>query len=241
LPQAALPYLVAEIYFGTKKVPLKRKPTGQDCEGGRELVIRDQLDNLRFRHRIKTPCSETCYPYTWHSRWKNAHGPLEVDFTGTSADAHSISFKGAPPITAMPKYVFTEPQDFKDFQSEVRGKQLEDTFEMRKVSSAASSRNGEATDQHLKIWRDFLSQECSVSFYASAAPKPRHVEFPFNVFDQTAEPGGPFNLRLNFLVAAEPKRARTFSKAFSRPSTDKSVSTAGGTLIHAHPWYKETC
>lgn len=69
LPQAALPYRVAEVfvylststgysltasrYFGTKNVDLKRKPIGRPCDGGRgrELVILDQDGNLRFKHR----------------------------------------------------------------------------------------------------------------------------------------------------------------------------------------------
>jgi hypothetical protein len=51
LPQSALPYLVAEVYFGTKKVSLKRKLAGRDFEAGREIVIVDQDGNLRFNHR----------------------------------------------------------------------------------------------------------------------------------------------------------------------------------------------
>lgn len=229
LPQPALSYVVAEVFFGTKKVSLRRKPAGQDSEVGRELIIRDQDNNLRFRHRIRRPSGEACYPYTWHSKWKSRHMDLEISFTGTAPDAHSISFKGAPATIAMPTYLFTESQDFRDFQSEVRGKKLEDTFEVRLISSANAAKNGEATDQHLKIWRDNLSQDCSISFYASAAPKPRHLEFPLNAFDQVLRTDGRLDLRLNFLAGMEPKRARTFSRPLSRPSTDRSISTATGT------------
>jgi hypothetical protein len=169
-----------------------------------------------------------CYPYTWHRRWqeKHDHDALEVSFIGTTAEAHSISFKGAPAISAIPKYIFNEPKDFRDFQSELRGKVLEDTFEVRQITSASSSRNGEATDQHLKIWKDYVTKECSVSFYASAIPHPCHKEFPLAMFEQELNKRGDVQLCLNFALGAEPKRGRTFSKAFSRSPTETTFSTS---------------
>lgn len=46
-------------YFGTKKVELKRKPIGRDCDGGREILILDENGNQRFRHRSKYDLSST--------------------------------------------------------------------------------------------------------------------------------------------------------------------------------------
>jgi hypothetical protein len=146
----------------------------------------------------------------------------------TASDAHSISFKGATPIWAVPKYIFTKRKDFEDFQSELRGKRLVGTFEVRKIESAVSTKFGEATDQHLKIWKDYATKECSISFYASAISKPRHREFPLAMLEQ--ELG--FNkkvkeeLRLNFIRGPpEPKRARTVSKAFSRSPSEATTWT----------------
>lgn len=175
---------------------------------------------------VKSSRKEPCFPYTWHRRWQNDHHGLEIGFKGTAPEAHSISFKGAPAISAIPKYIFTEPKDFEDFQSELRGKQLEATFEVRKITCASSSKNGEATDQHLKIWRDHSSQEFSISFYASAIPKPRHMEFPLAMFDQQTVVKGDDEICINFIGHGEPKRARTFSKAFSRSPTERSTSSA---------------
>jgi hypothetical protein len=174
------------------------------------------------------PRTQSCFPYTWHRRWQenHDHDALEVGFKGTTADAHSISFKGGPAISAIPKYIFNEPKDFRDFQSELRGKRLEDTFEVRQIMSASSSRNGEATDQHVKIWKDYVTKECSVSFYASAIPDPRHREFPLAMFEQELNKRGDVQLCLNFALGAEPKRARTFSKAFSRSPTETTLSTS---------------
>jgi hypothetical protein len=131
-------------------------------------------------------------------------------------------------INAIPKYIFTKRQDFEDFQSELRGKHLEDTFEIRQILSALSSRNGEATDQHLKIWRDHVTQECSVSFYASAVPKPRHMEFNLALFEQRLGQIGDMEVCINF-IGAESKRARTFSTAFSRSPTERTASSSSTT------------
>ena len=177
---------------------------------------------------VKISRNQYCFPYTWHRRWQNDHNALEVGFKNTSPELHSVSFKGMQPINAIPKYIFTERQDFEDFQSELRGKRLEDTFEIRQILSASSSKNGEATDQHLKIWRDHVTQECSVSFYTSAAPKPRHVEFQLAMFEQHLGQKGDVEICMNFM-GAEPKRARTFSKAFSRSPTERTTSSSNTT------------
>jgi hypothetical protein len=178
---------------------------------------------------VKRSRSEPCFPYTWHKRWQKDHNALEIGFKGTAPEAHSISFKGAPAISAMPKYIFAERKDFEDFQSELRGKHLEATFDVSQITCASSSKNGEATDQHLKIWRDFSSQEFSISFYASAIPKPRHMEFPLAMFDQQTSSKKEFEICINFVGHGEPKRARTFSKAFSRSPTERSTSSASTT------------
>ncbi|TAQ85276.1 hypothetical protein B7494_g6409 [Chlorociboria aeruginascens] len=249
LPQSPLPYRVAEVYFGTKKVDLKRKPTGRDFEGGRELVIIDQDGNPRLSHKSKpfhppsmsvTPVSKITvkysrtetnrciYPYTWHSRWENDHLPFQVDFIGTTPDCHSVSFKGVAPLTAVPTYIFTREKDFLDFQSEVRGKNLEGTFEIRQICSALS-RSKDATDQHLKLWRDHVTQDFSLSYYASASPKSRHVEFPISMFEPQMKEKGKdkrdIEVTLHFQGTVEPKRSSTFAKAFSRSPTERTERT----------------
>jgi hypothetical protein len=183
---------------------------------------------------VKSTPNEPCFPYTWHRRWRNEHHALEIGFKGTSAEAHSISFKGAPATTAIPKYIFAEKNDFEDFQSELRGKYLEDTFEVRQIMCASSSRNGEATDQHLKLWKDHSTNEFSISFYASAIPKPRHMEFPLAMFEQQTNPKDDLEVCINFIGQTEAKKARTFSKAFSRSPTERSTSSAStkGELRH---------
>lgn len=174
---------------------------------------------------VRLPLGELCYPYTWHRRWHRDHAALEIVFKGGPSETHWVSFKGETPINTIPKYIFTNEEDFRDFQGEVRGKHLEDTFDIRKITSAISSKNGEATDQHLKIWRDHDSHECAISFYASAAANPRHVEVPIAKFDQDIVLKGATDIRLNF-VTIETKLSRTFSKPFSRPPTDRSSSSS---------------
>lgn len=178
---------------------------------------------------VKSPRNEPCFPYTWHRRWRNEHSALEIGFKGTAPELHSISINGAPAVSAIPKYIFAEIKDFEDFQSELRGKHLVDTFEVRQIMCASSSRIGEATDQHLKFWKDHNTHEFSISFYASAIPKPRHVEFPIAMFNQQTSSKGGFEICISFIEHGEPKRARTFSKAFSRSPTERSTSSASTT------------
>ncbi|KIN05145.1 hypothetical protein OIDMADRAFT_177451 [Oidiodendron maius Zn] len=225
LPQPALSYRVAEVYFDKKKVDLKRKAVGNDTENGREMLIIDENGNLRYRHRIKLPRNQPCFPYTWHRKFKTEG--YVIDFKDTPLESHSISFKGAAPISAVPKYIFAKQKDYEDCQSELRGKKLEVTFEVRKISSAASSKLGEATDQHLKIWQDFITRECSISFYASAISKPQHKEFPLSMFQQALgfDKRVKEQLNLSFLSTPETKRARTYSRAFSRSPTEASTAT----------------
>jgi hypothetical protein len=178
-----------------------------------------------MRGLVKLPRNQPCFPYTWHRKFKKEG--YVIDFKDTPPEAHSISFKGAAPISAVPKYIFTKQKDYEDFQSELRGKKLEVTFEVRKISSAASSKLGEATDQHLKIWQDFITRECSISFYASAISKPRHKEFPLSMFEQALgfDKRVKEQLNLGFVSTQETKRARTYSRAFSRSPTEASTAT----------------
>jgi hypothetical protein len=106
----------------------------------------------------------------------------------------------------------------------VRGKDLVASFNFRKILSSSSPKggNGEATDQHLKIWRDRITQDHSLSFYANAIEKPRDFEFPINFCSQEL-PGKNTGreVELNFSIAGE---KRKFSKAFSRSSTSSTES-----------------
>lgn len=179
---------------------------------------------------VKIPRTQSCFPYTWHRKWQkdDAHGPFVVDFIDTLPEAHLISFKDARPVAAVPKYIFAKHADFEDFQSELRGKRLKATFEVRKIWSAASTRLGEATDQHLKLWQDYNTKECSVTFYASAIKEPRHREFPLAMFEQElgCDKRAKNQLSLNFTLVLGKKRSRTYSKAFSRSPTETTTYTS---------------
>jgi hypothetical protein len=215
-------------------IELKRKPVGRDFIGGRELMIIDEAGNPRFTHRIKLPRSQPCYPFTWH-RKLTSHDPLEVTFKGPAPDQHSIVFKTQAYGSGTPRYVFSTQSDYIGFQSQIRGKDLVcPPFNFRQIRAGTSTKHGEATDQHLKIWRDRVNQDYSISFYASAVEKPRHLEFPISMFCQELKSGAGASevVELNFTMAAASKRK--FSRAFSRSPTERSsgsVSTAGPSIF----------
>ena len=150
-----------------------------------------------------------------------------IEFKNTSPEAHSITFKGETAPPAVPKYIFSKQEDFEDFQSELRGKRLEATFDVRKISTASSAKYGDATKQQLKIWHDLIKRECSVSYYASVIKDSHHREFPLVMFEQELGVDKTTNekLTLNFALLPEPKRARTYSSAFSRSPTEATTAT----------------
>ncbi len=63
----------------------------------------------------------------------------------------------------------------------VRGKDLDDVFEFQEITSGSGlrskTRNREATDQQLKIWKDGEEGEYSIRLYANAARVPRDWAF----------------------------------------------------------------
>lgn len=224
LPQPALPYTVAEVLVGNQKITLKRKATGSDFQHGREMVIMDENRNIRFQHRIKGPRTQSCFPYTWYREFQEKE--YIIDFK--TADAHSVSFKGAAPIYRAPKYIFTKKHDFEDFQSELRGKQLEATFDALKVSTSSSSKFGDASKQQLKIWRDVDKKVRTVSYFANSMRVGQHREFPLAMFEQELgfDKSERTKMTLNFALVHERKRSRTGSSVLSRSPTDPANTIA---------------
>jgi hypothetical protein len=102
---------------------------------------------------------------------------------------HSFFFKGKPEElgSTIPRYVFSNIADFTDFQSAVRNKFFLGAFAINKISSETSRRNGDATYQHLKIWRDKETRQCSLSFYGNSLEKARDLEFPFKYIKKEPE------------------------------------------------------
>lgn len=102
---------------------------------------------------------------------------------------HSLYFKGKPVdlASAIPRYVFSNLTDFTDFQSAVRNKFFLGAFAINKISSETSGKYGDATDQHLKIWRDKETRQCSLSFYGSSLKRARDLEFPFKYIKKEPE------------------------------------------------------
>lgn len=133
-------------------------------------------------------------------------------------------------FNGTPKYIFTKRQDFNDFQSEVRGKHLEGIFDVRRISSGAWVDNRDATDQQMTIWRDHVTREFSISFYADNLPKPGFIEFPLAVFGEEVEQNGTAVEIQMRLSKAQSKRARTVSKVFSASPTS-FISTTDVSLM----------
>ena len=79
-----------------------------------------------------------------------------------------------------PHYKFFSEEDCKLFQDSIRSKDLVLVYDVDKISFKTSDSLGDATDQHLKIWREFDGGQFALSFFANNPSDPkgrRHREF----------------------------------------------------------------
>lgn len=169
---------------------------------------------------VKGSRAQSCFPYTWYRDFQEKE--FVIDFKTAAPDAHSISFKGAAPLYGTPKYIFTKKEDFEDFQSELRKKRLEATFDALKVSTSSSSKFPDASKQQLKIWHDVDRHVRSVSYFANSMKVGQHREFPLAMFEQELgfDKSEKAKMTLNFTLAPERKRPRTGSSVLSRSPTE---------------------
>jgi hypothetical protein len=108
-----------------------------------------------------------------------------------------------------------------EFQSQVRGKELIDYYDFNKIGTSSQT---EATDQHLKIWKNRITQDHSISFYASAAKSAIDLEFPISMVKHDVKSKDDMTVRLDFVIVEESKGR--LSKKPSRSSTGRSVGSS---------------
>jgi hypothetical protein len=117
--------------------------------------------------------------------------------------------------------VFTKHEDYMEFQSQVRGKELIGYYNFNKIGTSSQT---EATDQHLKIWKNRITQDHSISFYASLAKSAIDQEFPISMLKHDVKSEDDMTVRLDFVIVEESK-GRLFKK-HSRSSTGRSVGSS---------------
>jgi hypothetical protein len=146
LPQAALPYRVAEVYVhllvlelktdhfsycGKKKVlDLTRKPAGRDFKGGREMIIIDQDSNPRFKHRSMRP--KQSFTDTRLILSQSQFHVMSIAFhtLGTGDGARIIMLWKSPSKILVPKCI----------QFHTKGCQLSTRFQSTSSQSARTSK-----------------------------------------------------------------------------------------------------
>lgn len=143
---------------------------------------------------VQKPSRGPCFPYTPYNIWdkERTHTGdrrLVVDFHYKSTESvkHYISFNGNP-IPEAPKYIFTDRRDFENFQSEVCGKVLKDSFEVESIKSDSSGVSSLASYRDLKFWEDIDGRHI-ISFYINREHESRHVAFPLAAFKKAVSSG----------------------------------------------------
>lgn len=117
--------------------------------------------------------------------------------------------------------MFTKHEDYMEFQSQVRGKELIGYYNFNKIGTSSQT---EAIDQHLKIWKNRITQDHSISFYASLAKSAIDQEFPISMLKHDVKSEDDMTVRLDFVIVEESK-GRLFKK-HSRSSTGRSVGSS---------------
>jgi hypothetical protein len=180
---------------------------------------------------VKLDPRQSCYPYTWHRKFTDQG--LEVTFTGQPKETHSIQVYQQSLGPVVPFYRFTKHEDYVEFQAQVRGEELVDYFNFRRINTAVSK--PEATYQHLKIWKNRITQDHSLSFFANAAKKAVDLEFPISMFKQEIDTKDSLLVDLDFLVTNESKRGMSTLKNPSSSSTEKSESSTSSSGKNKQP------
>jgi hypothetical protein len=151
-------------------------------------------------------------------------------------DQHQI-VQGSTTYTGDPTYTFFSDADCKSFQDSIRGKLLVHTWDVDKIAFRTSDQLGEATDQHLKIWREFDGGQLSISFFAnnpSDNKGRRHREFLLSRLDLTllnAKRRAAHTVRLEFKSARRPSLVGGAGSSSSAPGLgfgDLSAVPMGG-------------
>lgn len=167
---------------------------------------------------LKVPSDGDLHPYTKHASLKS---PLEVSFLRK----HTVIVCGNV-YNDDPVYKFTTLEACDLFQSSIFNKELLHTFEIDRIASKRfNKRGGEATYQHLKLWRNFRDQRHFISFFANNSASPCHMEFPVTWFQMPAEWKDEKPARLEFHQPIQARRPRrSSSNAFRSSSTEKTTA-----------------
>jgi len=191
-------------------------------------LIKHYLSTSTDSNTVELKSGKSCYPYTRVQRGISEK-ELEVTFLGESTKAHTVFFGGSIRVSDAPRYIFTRQEDFIAFQSEVRGKELVDSFickRIRSVSrSATISENADASDEVLKIWRDPLTNAHSISYYTSRAKEPCHLEFSVTMLE--VDLSDEFRAVLNFTNLPQVNWNRGISR-WQREMVDSETPRSSG-------------
>ncbi len=149
--------------------------------------------------------SSESFPYINHSSL-NLGGPLTVEFL----QPYRIVIKNHGNVTKDRKlkarYFFTDSGDRDRFQSDVRGKDLEQSFDISTIECDASSKL--TANETLTLWHGrYDDKPCSISFFINTDPQ-RHVEFLVWWFQSKIDTD-PLNQMVVLRFARPGKRSKT--------------------------------
>lgn len=223
----------------------KRLIGTQVCQFTATSYIRGVIANHSLFIVFK-PYQQTSHPYSFH---KNNLKPgedslgVEIMYYNQREQDQQVSVlpkanatSNEPAIKhfiASPKYVFSDTQLFKDFQSLLYGKTLFKYFDIDHIMTSLSRTANLSSTEQLKVWKSYPSSErggSSLSFYANNEDDSRHLEFPIQWFGEKADLTNQ-RVTLNFAqhIVSPPKDIPPKPK---RSSTQKTDSTNGEYHLH---------
>jgi hypothetical protein len=126
------------------------------------------------------------------------------------------------------QYDFVDPDDYRQFQEDLRDRDLLDTFNTEIIKTKGSGPFGDAGNQDLKIWRTKDEEQiCTLSFFANHA-KGLHREYPLRWFQPTFKTPADRTVKLEFTQQNKSQQ--------NKPSVYSASPPKPGLMAKARTW-----
>ncbi|KAL2256683.1 hypothetical protein VTK26DRAFT_1309 [Humicola hyalothermophila] len=192
----------------------------------RKLVWQCSYAGQVLEHFLPSESANGVFPYTLHAQHRRFSDPREMELYLTFLEPHRIRYTTPDGIVhdeyIEVKYEFTTIEGSIELQSEIRGKDLIDWFDVDVVWSDTHRRTdsygnvrGLGTIQRMKLWRDRYSTFHYLTFFANQ--RRRWKEYLVDDFDRALRQRDDRHRRLQLT-------ARTARRG----------STAEGSQAHGH-------
>lgn len=153
---------------------------------------------MNYKLTSAVPCESPSdiYPHTSHAHHRPYHDPSDMERSIVFTDSHHVRYTNEEgetvhdqPITV--RYEFTSVDSSRNFQTELRGKELVSFFDadvawtdLHDRTDAFGQVRGIAVAQRIKLWLDNRTNRYSITILANKLPGRRYMEYDLQMFER---------------------------------------------------------